>query len=75
MSLKLQQAIIAEKVSVRNKTAVEVQIWYRTREGARATKIVGPFAIVELAPKLTDAIRLRASNLDSLVKRGAITIL
>ena len=75
MSLKLKQAILSNKVSVRNKTSVEVKIWYRTREGNRATKNLGPFAVTELAPKLTDAARLRTSNLDDLVKRGAIAIL
>ena len=74
MSKKLKTAILANKVSIRSKQSGEVSVWYRTREGQRSTVVVRGFSTTELAPKLTDAAMLQWSNLDQLVKQGAIEI-
>lgn len=75
MSKKLKAAILAEKVSVRGKTSGETSVWFRDPEGKRVSITIGPFATVELAPKMTEAKMLHWSNLEELVKRGAIEIL
>lgn len=75
MSKKLKQAIMLKEVSVRNKTSGEVSVWYRTEEGERRTQILKPFSAQELAPKLVDARYLQFSNLEDLVRRGAVQIL
>jgi hypothetical protein len=74
MSKKLKVAMMSGRVVVRSKQSGEVSVWYRDRDGKRCTVVVPGFAIVELAPKLTDAQLLQWSNLDQLVK-GSIEIL
>lgn len=75
MSKKLKQAIMLKKVSVRNKTSGEVSVWYRDENGTRRTKIIKPFTTQELSPKLVEADFLQFSNLEDLVRKGAIQIL
>ena len=74
MSVKLKAAMLANKVSVQSKQAGEALVWYRDRDGKRATELISPFATVELAPRLTDAKLLIHSNLDDLVAQRAIRI-
>jgi len=73
-SAKLNQAMLANKVSVQSKQSGEALVWYHDREGVRRTLVVGRFGTFEMAPKRTDAKRLKYSNLEALVKRGAIRI-
>ena len=75
MSKKLKSAILAEKVSVRNKITGEVNVWFRGRDLQRHTLILRTFAEEELAPKHTEAVLLQFSNLEDLVKQGLIEIL
>lgn len=75
MSIKLKQAILANKVSVESKQSGESLVWYRDREGKRRTVVVGGFKKTELAPKLTEAKLLVYSNLETLVKQRAIRII
>ena len=74
MSKNFKAAILSGKVTVRSKQSGQVSIWYRDRDGERKTVVVGPFATVELAPKLTDAARLQWSNVEQLVKQRSIAI-
>lgn len=75
MSKKLKKAMFSNSVKIRNKTAGEVQVRYRDREGKQQIYTLGIFATVEMAPKLTDPMTLLHSNLEALVKSGLIEIL
>jgi len=75
MSKKLKKAIYANVVQIHNKTAGEVQVRYRDRDGKQMIHTLGTFATVEMAPKLTDPMLLLHSNLETLVKSGLIEIL
>jgi hypothetical protein len=74
MSKKLKAAMMAQQVSVRSRQSGEISVWYRDREGKRQTVVVRPFTTIELAPKLTEAKLLQWSNLDQLIRQGAIEI-
>lgn len=74
MSKKLKAAMMADKVVIRSKQSGQVSVWYRDRNGERKFVVVNGFATVELAPKLTDAVRLQWSNVEQLVKARAIAI-
>lgn len=75
MSKKLNAAILGKRVEVANRTSVEVMIHYMNRNRKKAYYVLKPFAIQELAPKLTDPALLKFSNLVELVKRRSIKIL
>jgi len=74
MSKKLVAAIQSKKVVVRNKTASEVSVWFRGRDGQRLFITLGTFGTEELAPRHTDASRLEHSNIEELIKRRVLAI-
>ena len=74
MSKKLKAALMADVVSVRNRTSGEIRIHYLDENMKQRYTTVGPFVTMELVPRLTSAALLEKSNLDALVKTGSAEI-
>lgn len=74
MSKKLKAAMLASKVEIRSKQTGEVTVRYLDRNKKRAQVKIAPFATIELVPRRTDAKLLQFSNLERLVKLGAVAI-
>lgn len=74
MSKKFKAALQSGTVTLRSKSAGEVSVWYIDRSNKRAFTVLRPFATKEMAPKMTDAARLRHSNIEDLVRKGLVAI-